>query len=194
MASVKLVYGTTNAGKISEVRRVAEAFGIHVIDLQTAAVGGTIQGVNEVAEGSDQYDANASHKAGEYAKWLRSPCLADDAGLEVEELGWLPGVYTARYGFERVSNKLTKGKSYKARFVCCAAYAEPTGRRVTATAYLVGEFILPRDAKQPTSTLPYSHFFIPDGYSCDLASLVREDSGFLSHRGRALVSLLKALF
>lgn len=193
MAAIELVYGTTNAEKIGEVQRVAQTFGIRVIDLKTALPRSVAQSMPEVSEIYSDYAGNAARKALVYAHGLQRPCLADDAGLEVEELGQLPGVYTARFGFERVQRALTAGRSYDSRFVCCVAYAEPGGRVVTVTAPIAGRLVIPPRTEQPTSTLPYSHFFIPDGYTVTMATLVRDNPEFLSHRGRAVKALLKAL-
>jgi XTP/dITP diphosphohydrolase len=57
----------------------------------------------EVEENADSYFENALRKAIGYARTFRFPVLSDDSGLEVDALNGAPGVFSARYGGEKIS-------------------------------------------------------------------------------------------
>jgi XTP/dITP diphosphohydrolase len=185
------LYGTSNRGKLREVQALAARFAI------------SIEGVTEcnwselgepprVRELSGQYEGNAVHKARAYAIWSGRMCLADDTGIEIEELGGYPGVFSARVGLKALQARLLTGRSYPARFVCCLAYAEPSGRCVTVTAELPGAFLCTRRHTVSSEGLDFSPYFVPQGESKALDVLLQE--GFCdSHRARAMKLLLQAL-
>jgi XTP/dITP diphosphohydrolase len=189
----KLIYASTNAGKLTEAKSILGRFGLEILDLRTAADNIGLSRIPTIAEPDSTYQGNAERKAAEYSKLLRAPCISDDTGLEIEELGWLPGVYTAHFGFERVRNALIADRPYSARFVCCVSYAEPEGRLVSVTERLSGVILFQRAAMTPYSSVPYSHFFIPDDASESLHVLTARGGEFLSHRGRALAMLCRCL-
>jgi len=186
-----LLYGTTNQGKLEEVQALASQLGVTVEGLE--GVDRSAHGDPPVvAEDSGFYGVNALHKAGAYAAWSGRACLADDTGIELEDLGGYPGVYSARIGVRALQERLLAGVSYRARFVCCMAYAEASGRRVTVTATLPGTFVAQRGDGVSTTGLEFSPYFIPHGETKSLHTLLRQ--GFCdSHRARALRSLLRAI-
>jgi XTP/dITP diphosphohydrolase len=190
---MQLTYGSTNLEKLAEVARIGIRYSIEVIDSKKAA---QITGRGmplKIHESELSYERNAVLKARAYAQWFGQPCMADDSGIEIGELGGLPGVYTARYGVLRVLESLIPSRHYEARFVCCVAYVEPSGRSVSATAALQGTLSIPRIKAVPSSSLPYSHFFIPLGREEALSMTLERDVTFLSHRGRAFTSLVESL-
>jgi XTP/dITP diphosphohydrolase len=193
MTKVPLVYASTNRAKIAEARRILAHFGIALDDLTTAQVAAGLEKLPQIVEPESTYEGNALEKAVGYARMLRRPCLSDDSGVEIQELGCLPGVYTANFGFTRVKDALTPDLPYAASFVCCVAYAEPTGRSVCVTERLNGFVRFPPNAQAPASSVPYSYFFIPEGGTESLAVLTSRPGEFLSHRGMALSKLCHSL-
>jgi XTP/dITP diphosphohydrolase len=191
--SRSLVYASSNRDKLAEACRILGRYGLSIQDSASAALECGIGELPTVPELYSSYEGNAVCKAKSYAMCLRRPCLSDDAGIEVEGLGGLPGVYTARFGFERLVRELGVEKGHAARFVCCASYAEPGGRVVSVTASLPGMIMFPRDARKPNSAVPYSFFFIPKHHKKSLAQITAEGGPFLSHRGTALTRLCGAV-
>ncbi len=189
-----LVYASTNLAKITEAKRVLAPFGVSIQDLQTAAKQRGLLDLPTISEPDSTYEGNARRKACAYAALLNAPCLSDDTGIEVEELGWLPGVYTAHFGIENLREMLQVGLPYTAQFVCCAAYAEPGGRSVCTTVHLAGTVLFPSAAKIPTSSVPYSHFFVPEGTAETLAEISARGGEFESHRGGAIRRLVQSLW
>ncbi len=174
------------------MQRVANALGISVLGLGDLGEARASTPKPEVAETESTYEGNALKKAQAYAQWLGRPCLVDDTGLEIAELGGLPGVFTANFGLARVRGLLTPSRAYSARFVCCVVYSEPSGRTVSVTATLEGTICFPSWAGDDESGVPFSRYFIPSGESQPVSELQSRE-GFLSHRGRAVTLLLGAL-
>ncbi len=191
---MKILFGSTNEGKFREVSRVAAPRGVEFESLVAASQGAGTK-VPEVAEGLLSYEGNAARKALSYARWAKRMAIADDTGIEIEALGGLPGVYSHRFGLERVALLLRQGKGSCARFICCMSFAEPSGRVVSVHRELLGHIRAPQPAELPhlrAEPLPYARLFVPQGESESLAALHGRDE-FLSHRGAALVTLLDVL-
>ncbi len=186
-----MLFATTNEGKLREARQVGATFGValHGIDRISRERG---MPAPTVSEGESTYEANAIRKARIYSAWSGAPTLADDTGLEICELGGLPGLFTARFGVARVQRLLGHTRPFKAIFVCCVAYAEPGGRNVSVTKQISGSISLAPEPHALTGSLPYSALFTPDGERQTLSELV-SSVGYLSHRGSALATLFKVL-
>jgi XTP/dITP diphosphohydrolase len=188
----EIVFASTNRGKIAEVTRVAARLGFRVIGVEGVTSAGGFGARPEVSETESTYEGNALKKARAYTAWLSRPCIVDDTGLEIEALGGLPGVYTANFGIARVRSLLSPGYPFRARFVCCVVYAEPSGRCVSVTATLDGTIRFPAAAQDDGSGVPFSAYFIPNGETESVSELSSKGD-FLSHRGRAISVLLGAL-
>ncbi len=187
----ELLFATTNRGKLHEAQGIAEGFGVTLFGLERVEREQSIKAPH-VVEGESSYHGNAVIKAKAYAKWSSVASIADDTGVEVHNIGDLPGVFTARFGVDRVRQLLGQSSAAEAEFVCCVAYAEPSGRVVSVTKRLAGRVIFNSMTNSIEGPLPYSAIFIPDGESVPLSQLVIGGS-YLSHRGRALTTLFAAL-
>ncbi len=97
-----LIIATRNPHKVEEIRAIlAEGFRFMALN--------DFQGVPEVVEDASTFAGNAAKKAVGLAKWLAETqnagsvqdsellVLADDSGLEVDALGGVPGVHSARF-------------------------------------------------------------------------------------------------
>jgi XTP/dITP diphosphohydrolase len=87
-----LFFGTTNPGKLRELRRLVAGLPVRVVspdDLGRPAP--------EVVEDGLTFAANAEKKASAFARFSGLHALADDSGLCVDALGGAPGVYSARW-------------------------------------------------------------------------------------------------
>lgn len=92
MTGVDLLFGTTNPGKLRELRRLVAGLPIRVVSPDELG-----RPVPEVEEHGATFQENADHKAAEWARWSGLPALADDSGLCVDALGGAPGVHSARW-------------------------------------------------------------------------------------------------
>ena len=93
-----LAVATGNKGKLKEIRRLMAEVGIEVVGLES------FPDLAPIVEDGDTFAANARKKAETLARHCGQPALADDSGLEVDILGGLPGVHSARYAGEQASD------------------------------------------------------------------------------------------
>ncbi len=87
-----LFFGSTNAGKLRELRRMVAGLPVRVVcpeELESP--------LPEVDEDGATFRANAAKKAAAYARATGLHALADDSGLCVDALGGAPGVHSARW-------------------------------------------------------------------------------------------------
>jgi XTP/dITP diphosphohydrolase len=90
-----LFFGTTNPGKLRELRRLVAGLPIRVVSPDDLG-----RPVPEVEEDGETFEANAVKKAIEFARFAGVHALADDSGLCVDVLGGAPGVRSARWSDE----------------------------------------------------------------------------------------------
>lgn len=132
-------------------------------------------------------------------------CLADDSGLEVEALGWAPGVTSARYagvdgpGADRANCErllremagLAGPLARRARFVCSVVAVAPDMTHYAATGYWWGAIA---EAPRGEGGFGYDPAFVPEGSDLTVAEWPQHAKDQASHRalaGRALVDVLR---
>ena len=133
----KIVFATSNAGKMREIREILKDPGAEILSMKEAGVD------IDIVEDGDTFAANALIKA--KAVWEKTGgiVLADDSGLVIDALNGEPGVYSARYMGEKTSYEIKNWnlihrldgvpeKKRTARFVCVIAAVLPDGRTLTA--------------------------------------------------------------
>jgi XTP/dITP diphosphohydrolase len=92
---MNLFFGTTNPGKLRELRRLVAGLPIRVVSPDDLG-----RPVPEVEEDGLTFEENAEKKAAEFARFAGMHALADDSGLCVDLLGGAPGVRSARWSDE----------------------------------------------------------------------------------------------
>lgn len=90
-----LFFGTTNPGKVRELRRLVAGLPVRVLSPEELG-----RPVPEVEEDGRTFAENAAKKALEFARFAGVHALADDSGLCVDALGGEPGVRSARWSEE----------------------------------------------------------------------------------------------
>lgn len=185
------IVATNNPGKLSEIRDLLN----NKIELLTL---GQVGHTEDLDEDQDTLEANAIQKATFiYGKYNR-PCLADDSGLEVQALGWAPGVYSARYaGPQRDSNdnvalllaNLRHVADRRARFRTVIAYLDQNG--IQCFEGILNGTIL--HERRGTGGFGYDPIFRPDGFNKSLAEMSLEEKNRISHRSIAVRKLANFL-
>lgn len=89
---MELLFGTTNGGKLRELRRLVAGLPIRVLAPEDLG-----RPLPDVEEDGATFRANAEKKAAEWARWSGLHVLADDSGLCVDALSGSPGVHSARW-------------------------------------------------------------------------------------------------
>lgn len=153
-----------------------------------------VPGAPEVEEDGATFEENAIKKAVTLARATGLWALADDSGLEVEALGGIPGVHSARYAGEPIkysaNNKklldALRGESNRrARFRTVIALASPSGETRTVEGVCEGVITeKPRGRKG----FGYDPIFQPDGYSLTFGEMDPEEKNRISHRAKALAN------
>ena len=192
----KLVIASNNKGKIAELTDLLAPLGLVPVPQGEL-------GVSEAEEPAVTFVENAIIKARHAAKATGLPALADDSGLAVDALDGRPGVRSARFAGNEATDsdnveallaalKDTPEAERSAQFHCVLVYLrhadDPTpiichGRwpgRILAEPRGQGGF-------------GYDPVFLVPEHGCSAAELTREQKGRISHRGRALASLLDQL-
>ena len=186
---MKLLVATTNRGKLREISGILEGAPVDLVTLDGWP------SVPEPEEHGATFAENARLKAIYYAQATGLPAVADDSGLEIEELDNAPGVHSARWHgtdyaekFRRIHELLrAKGVSGSAaRFVCSVAVAD-RGRIIFESVGTVeGEI-----AAEPRGThgFGYDPIFYYPPYGKTLGEIEREQKSTVSHRGKAFSAL-----
>lgn len=152
----------------------------------------------EVEEIGESYEENALLKAAAFARFAGIPAIADDSGLEVESLGGMPGIRSARAAeggdSDRVRWLLDKMKGTadrRANFTACLVLAFPAARNVFGAGgrdYFAAEgrcYGRVADAPRGEHGFGYDPVFIPGGYDATFAELGDEIKSEISHRAIA---------
>ncbi|HEY6003243.1 MAG TPA: non-canonical purine NTP pyrophosphatase [Anaeromyxobacter sp.] len=90
-----LLFGTTNPGKLRELRRLVAGLPVRVVSPEELP-----RPLPEVVEDGLTFAENAEKKASAFARASGLHALADDSGLCVDALGGAPGVRSARWSEE----------------------------------------------------------------------------------------------
>jgi XTP/dITP diphosphohydrolase len=151
----------------------------------------------DVDEQYSTYEENALLKARELSRVTGEPALADDSGIEVEALGWAPGVLSARSPSASATstqrNQFILDRlaalgdvSRRARYVCVCALVVPGQEPITARGEVEGEIAL-----APRGSRGFGHdpiFYYPP-FGATLGEIDVERKHSVSHRGRAIRAL-----
>jgi XTP/dITP diphosphohydrolase len=182
---------TSNRHKVVELTQLLHGLPWHVQSLKDYPE------VESPVEDGDSFEANALKKANYYAAALGVACVADDSGIVVDALNGAPGIYSARYAGEDCSDADNNAKllteldsipasQRTARFMCCAAYADPDGRSHTETGTVEGRIAFTPSGK---SGFGYDPLFVPEGHNRTFGEFTLADKQEISHRGRAFRKL-----
>ena len=191
----KIVFATSNEGKMRGIREILKSLGAEVLSLKEAGV------QVDIVEDGDTFEANAIIKA--KAVWEKTGgiVLADDSGLEIDHLGGEPGVYSARYMGEDTSYEIknwnlihrlngVEGEARSARFTAVIACVLPDGRVATTRGAMEG-----RIAHEPAGCggFGYDPILMLPEYGMTSAELTMEEKNKISHRGKALRAMKETL-
>ncbi len=194
----KLLVATHNNGKLEEIIRLLEPYGI-------AITSNSELGLPEPDETEDNFIGNARIKAHAAAKASGLPALADDSGIVVDALGGAPGVYTADWSetpngrdFPMAMTKVwTKLEAINApsprtaRFCSTLVLAWPDGHDEVFEGKIDGQCVWPMRGEEGHG---YDPMFMPDGYDITFGEMDRWEKNKISHRADAFNKLVKGCF
>lgn len=195
MKNHRIIFATSNEGKMKEVRMILADLGLEILSMKEAGI------LADIVEDGKTFEENACIKAGQIQKLAGGIVLADDSGLEVDYLDGAPGIYSARYMGEDTSydiknqaiiDKLAdaKGEERSARFVCAIAAALPDGRLLTTRGTIEGQIGYEIVGEGGFGYDPI--FYLPER-GMTTAQLSPEEKNQISHRGKALEAMKEKL-
>lgn len=204
MSGLRLLLASGNPKKLAELRSILSNSLAGAFELLTPS---EVGGLPEVEETGVTFAANAILKAHSGALASGLACLADDSGLEVDELLGAPGVRSARYAGERASDEQNRAKLLaelagvpagrrRGRFVCSLALVLPDGRLAGLwNGRIEGHIAL---AERGSGGFGYDPLFSCAEGPASLrertfAELSPAEKAQISHRGRALAEFARDL-
>ena len=183
---MKLVLASKNAKKLVEMNDILSHLGVEVCSETEAGVD------LDVEETGTTFEENSLLKAKAVMEASGLPAIADDSGLCVDCLNGAPGVYSARYGGEGLSDEdryrmllenmrgqMTRTAKFVSVITCCF----PNGGVLTARGECPGSI-----AYAPMGEGGFGYdpvFFVPE-LKKTFAQLTADEKNAISHRWKAL--------
>lgn len=193
---MRVIVASANQGKVREIGQILAGRGLTLVSLRER-----FDPPPSIPETGDTFEANARLKASWVYDRTGEWSLADDSGLEVDALDGAPGVYSARFAGEGAGDRANLDKLLKlmsgvpserrrARFRCVVAFQRGARDVIVANGTCEGRIV-----QSPRGTLGFGYdpVFVPDGFEQTFAELSDDAKNRLSHRGKALASLLTML-
>jgi len=186
----RVVLATNNPKKLVELRRVVEQAGVDLEVLSLADV----EPYPEPDETERTFEGNALIKARAAAERSGIAAVADDSGLEVDELNGMPGVRSSRWAGpmcdDDENNELLLAQLHgvpaerrTARFCCALALVSPDGEQRIWHGTMEGRI---GEAPVGENGFGYDPLFIPDGEERSSGEMSPEEKDAISHRGEAV--------
>jgi XTP/dITP diphosphohydrolase len=163
------------------------------------------EGYESPVEDGDSFEANALIKAvAAHVAFPGQAVIADDSGIEADDLGGAPGIYSARYAGEGASDEANLDKllrevgaadgSRRAAYVCVLVLIDPDGGEYAFEARCEGTLLRERRGR---GGFGYDPIFVPDdtgpGDGRTMAELSPAEKNAISHRGMAARMLARHL-
>lgn len=213
--TMRLVFASNNAHKLSEVREIMPA-GIEVLSLREVGFEA------EIDETGTTLAENSAIKAHTVYQWLQDHMakeqmasgfgvFADDTGLEIDALDGAPGVYTARWyrlgadaaqcpqcqnetevfaaNRAKALRELNGKANRHAQFKTVITLITPA-QEIQVEGIVRGQIATKEHGK---GGFGYDPLFIPEGYDQTFGELPVEIKNSISHRARALEKLAEVL-
>ena len=193
MSAKRLIVATGNCGKLQEIKEILTDYEV---------LGAAEAGLSFSAEetGTTFYE-NVAIKARALSALTNSAVLADDSGLCVDVLGGAPGVYSARYAGENVTDaenirKLLAALEHvppqerTARFCSVVCLITESKEELFGEGSCEGQILT---APEGDGGFGYDPVFFSKDFGQSFGALTHEQKNSISHRKRALTDLLAKL-
>ena len=191
----KLIVGTNNAGKLSEIKDLfPKNLKIYSpIDFK----------IKSPVENGKNFLENSLIKAKFFSKKSKLVCIADDSGLEIDILDGAPGIYSARWGgknsnFTKAINKVFKElklkdknwkvKKIKANFICALSIYWPNKKIIQSVGKVSGHISAYPKGKKGFG---YDPIFIPISKKVTFGEMTPKEKYKIDHRFKAFKKIKK---
>ncbi len=190
----KIVLASKNLDKVKEMRLILRSLPLEILSLAD------FKELPDAVEDGATFEENALIKAKFFREQTGLACLADDSGLEVDALGGLPGVYSARFaGYhaddatnnQKLLDELKKigVEESAADYRCALAFVDTDGTELLTTGKICGTIKIVAQGNGGFGYDPY--FYIDERRT--MAQLPVDEKNLISHRGAALKAMILEL-
>ena len=191
-----LVLASANAGKIKELQQMLGGLGFNIVPQ-------TQLNIADIEETGLTFVENSILKARNASAHCSLPAVADDSGLEVDFLKGAPGIYSARFAGEAATDASNRDKLLElmkdvpadqrtARYQTVIVYMRHSNDPTPIICQGTWEGTIAFDEKGDGG-FGYDSIFQVTETNCRAAELDKESKNKLSHRGKAIASLLQRL-
>ncbi len=191
----KIIVATRNEGKLREIKHILKDFGWEILSLKE------FPEIGEIIEDGYSFYENALIKARAVYEITKIPTLADDSGICVEYLDFMPGIFSARFAGDECDDKKNNKKLYKllkgvpreqrkAYFKCSMVFVYAKTKELHAGGKMHGYI---NEKEQGKNGFGYDPMFYIPRYEVTSAELPPEKKNKISHRYKALMGIKKLL-
>jgi len=191
----RILIASNNPGKIKEFKAL-----LHDLDVDVASPG-MLNLDLQVEENGATYADNANQKARAFAQKTGLLTLADDTGLEVDALGGIPGLHSARFVSKANATdadrrhyllELLRDKNHPwtARFRCVLVLSTPDLKTNLTEGICEGEIV---SEMRGIHGFGYDPLFLIPNLGKTMAELTLEEKNCISHRAHATQLMIPIL-
>ena len=189
-----MVLASGNPGKIREIARLLTPLGLEIVPQDAF-------GVAPAEEPHPTFVENALAKARHAAAATGLPALADDSGICVAALGGAPGVHSARYAGPaasdadnnaRLLDQMSEISDRRAHYYCVIVMLRHPNdpQPIITEGEWHGEILR---SPRGTRGFGYDPLFLDQHSGLTGAELAVSRKNLISHRGKAMRKLLRAM-
>jgi len=190
----KIVLATKNKDKVKEINAVFAELPAEILSLAD------FENLPDAVEDGKTFEENATIKAKFFAEKLNLACLADDSGLEVDALGGLPGIFSARFAGYHADDQTNNQKllselekvdltESKANYKCALSFIDVDGTEIKTSGTVDGVI---KKIPRGSGGFGYDPYFYIDETKT-MAELTPAEKNSISHRGAAVRKMLPLL-
>ena len=190
----KIVLASKNLDKVKEMRLALKILPVEILSLADFAE------IPDAIEDGATFEDNAIIKAKFFSAQTKLACLADDSGLEVDALGGLPGVHSARFAGWHADDNTNNQKlldelkkigvvESKADYRCALAFVDTDGTQILTQGKVEGKI---KTVAKGSGGFGYDPYFYLDE-SRTMAEISPAEKNSISHRGAALREMILKL-
>ena len=189
----EIIFASRNKGKIQEVKDILAGTELQIVSLLD------LNDDEDIIEDGITFEENAMKKASHVYNKYKNPVIADDSGLEVDQLNGQPGVHSARYSGPNATDEQNNQKlieelehfpePHRAKYFCSAVYYN--GEKYLTTEGEENGVII--SIAKGSHGFGYDPLFIPQYYSVTMAELDPKKKNKISHRAKAFNELKKKI-
>ena len=183
----KIVLASKNLDKVKEMRLVLKNLPLEILSLADFG------NLPDAVEDGLTFEENALIKAKFFREQTGLACLADDSGLEVDAVGGLPGVHSARFAGYHADDTTNNQKlldelkkinvtESAAAYRCALAFVDTDGTKFLTEGKICGKIKIVAKGNGGFGYDPY--FYLDDERT--MAQLPVDEKNKISHRGKAL--------